>query len=149
MKHQLLKHRLRLAVVAMTVAALNAHAHAETAAQALPPKSPAPSLNNKSHHHAAQMNVSAVSQNAAVNTRAGGARETVTLQMGAFTDPNLAYKQAAKASLLGLPSRVVHMKNRNGDTVRVVRSSYRLKQVDAEKIAADLREQEVNVLLMQ
>lgn len=134
-------------IVAMTVAALNAHAHAETAAQALPPKTPAPSVAKNQAEAKVASHSGDNMQKTAGN--AGGNRETVTLQMGAFTDPNLAYKQAAKASLLGLPSRVVHMKNRNGDTVRVVRSSYRLKQVEAEKIAADLREQQVNVLLMQ
>lgn len=72
----------------------------------------------------------------------------VVLQLGAFTDPNLAYKQAAKVSLLGVPAKVVRVKNRNGDTVRIVRSSTRLQQAEAEKAAADLREQQVNVILM-
>lgn len=73
---------------------------------------------------------------------------TVILQLGAFTDPNLAYKQAAKASLLGVPAKVVYMKKRNGDMVRVVRSSTSLPQAEAEKVAADLREQQVNAILM-
>lgn len=72
----------------------------------------------------------------------------VILQLGAFTDPNLAYKQAAKASLLGLPAKVVPMKKKNGSTVRVVRSSTRLPQAEAEKVAANLRQQQMNTILI-
>lgn len=122
-------------------------ANATPAAAATQNKNAAASTQAKS----AKANTVRTQRAAASNnqTAATSNRQTVTVQMGAFTDPNLAYKQAAKASLLGLPARVVHMKNRNGDVVRVVRSSTRLKQADAEKIAADLREQQVNVLLMQ
>lgn len=144
-------------------AMLSMNAYAEN----LPAKTPTPTANATPAAAATQNKNAAAStqaksakantartQRAAANTSnnqtaATSNRQTVTVQMGAFTDPNLAYKQAAKASLLGLPARVVHMKNRNGDVVRVVRSSTRLKQADAEKIAADLREQQVNVLLMQ
>lgn len=73
---------------------------------------------------------------------------TVVLQLGVFTDPGLAYKQAAKVSMLGVPAKVVHIKKKNGNTMRVVRSSARFPQAEAERVAADLREQQVNPILM-
>lgn len=92
--------------------------------------------------------VQKTSQSSDLATVASKHNTAVVLQLGAFTDPNLAYKQAAKVSLLGVPAKVVRVKNRNGDTVRIVRSSTRLQQAEAEKAAADLREQQVNVILM-
>lgn len=73
---------------------------------------------------------------------------TVVLQLGVFTDPGLAYKQAAKVSMLGVPAKVVRVKKKNGNTMRVVRSSVRFPQAEAERVAADLREQQVNPILM-
>lgn len=153
-----MKKSLFSVVIASVILNANVYANTTTstnaaevkASKTLPPKPPAPTVNKTAESTKKKTSTSSANKtsNATSTTNTANANQTVVLQMGAFTDPSLAYKQAAKVSLLGVPARVVPMKNSNGDIVRVVRSSSRLKQVDAEKTAADLREQQVNVLLM-
>lgn len=166
----IMKKTLFSAAVAGVLLSANAYAETKTA-KTVPPKQPTPTIqnsqskdvvesakkanaNNTNTQAKAEPNKPAETQTQAAkpasNTAASESKkETVVLQLGAFTDPNLAYRQAAKVSLMGVPAKVVRVKNKNGDYVRVVRSSQRLKQADAEKTAADLREQQVNVLLTQ
>lgn len=93
---------------------------------------------------AATKSVANAEENQPVNSQ----NATVVLQLGVFTDPGLAYKQAAKVSMLGVPAKVVRVKKKNGNTMRIVRSSSRFPQAEAERVAADLREQQVNPILM-
>lgn len=91
---------------------------------------------NKSEHTAEPQSVAAE------------ARDGVTLQVGAFLTHGLADTQAAKVSLLGVPARVVKVKNADGYVIRVVRSRERLKQAEAEKVAGRLQKNNVPVLLL-
>lgn len=73
---------------------------------------------------------------------------TVVIQTGAFNNDDFALGQAARVSLLGVPSQVVKLKNsKNNSTMHVVRS-YRMQRPEAEKIISRLREQDVPAMMI-
>lgn len=72
----------------------------------------------------------------------------VVLQVGAFRTDRLADSQVAKVSLLGVPAKIVKIKDAEGNVMRVVRSRQRLKQAEAEKAVGRLEKNNVPVLLL-
>ncbi|WP_314342199.1 SPOR domain-containing protein [Simonsiella muelleri] len=82
------------------------------------------------------------------NQSADGKSSSVMIQMGAFLSEDLAETQAAKASLLGVPSRVVKTTNANGTRISVVRSRQRIEQVQAQKMVNQLKANDMPALLM-
>lgn len=70
------------------------------------------------------------------------------VQSGAFKNSALANGQAAKVSLLGVPSTVVELKNEQGETIRVVRSSKKMLQKEAEEVVDRLDKEHIHAMLL-
>lgn len=72
----------------------------------------------------------------------------VLIQVGAFRTGTLADTQMAKVSLLGLPAKVVQLKDAEGNLISVVRSRERWNQADAEKMMGRLEQHNVPTFLI-
>lgn len=74
--------------------------------------------------------------------------DQVLIQSGAFKNQVLADRQAAKVSLLGVPSKVVELRDAEGNIVRVVRSNHSMSQKDAEAVVDRLEKNNVHAMLL-
>lgn len=74
--------------------------------------------------------------------------DQVLIQSGAFKNPVLAEQQAAKVSLLGVPSGVVEIQDMEGNIVRVVRSKQSMPQKEAEVVIDRLEQNNVRAMLI-
>lgn len=74
--------------------------------------------------------------------------DQVLIQSGAFKNQQFADQQAAKVSLLGVPSTVVEVTDTEGNVVRVVRSKNRMPQKEAEEVIERLEKNDVRAILL-
>lgn len=84
---------------------------------------------------------------AAVGT-AQAAEEGAFLQMGVYSNPDLADRQAAAMALRGIVTKVETHKEADGRTIYRVRSE-RMPHRQAEENAARLRKDNIEVLIFQ
>ena len=74
--------------------------------------------------------------------------DQVLIQSGAFKNQVFAEEQAAKVSLLGVPSGVVEIQDTEGNIVRVVRSKQSMPQKEAEVVIDRLEQNNVRAMLI-
>ena len=74
--------------------------------------------------------------------------DQVLIQSGAFKNQVFAEQQAAKVSLLGVPSGVVEIQDVEGNIVRVVRSKQSMPQKEAEVVIDRLEQNNVRAMLI-
>lgn len=136
---------MKKTILATLIALISTHAHAlnETtpapANQAITSQ-PAKEVTNESSKNETDKTAQSIKKS---EEKSG-----VLIQVGAFTNADLADMQAAKVALLGVPTRIMKVTNSQGKSVRLVRSRHRIKQAEAEKMVNNLRNNDVQALLL-